>query len=240
MGLIFKSQRNWWNQFWRPCTEKDQLALESGKNIAANLSKILVEQYEHRRLSEGWGCVQCTMNQVTRPCKQASMMKWNPLRRFQIIEVDVLEVTTTFGGSNSKGAVIGDSFNRFVWAVSIKYEGEKTMARVLLDEWLQLFGPPERILSDRGPCYVSDIIKHICKSLGMRKDFTSPYHPQTDGFIERFNKNIMWDIREYVSTEEVDWSEHLSIACFRYNPTMNTATKCAPCQGGFRNRGARF
>lgn len=43
----------------------------------------------------------------------------------------------------------------------------------------------------------------------------------------------MRDIRTYVSVEEDDWDEHISLACFRYNTTVNEATGMSPYKAVF-------
>ena len=79
-------------------------------------------------------------------------------------------------------------------------------------------------MSDRAQVFVGNIFKCLCEHVGIKKVFTSPYHPQTDGFIERFNRTLMKDIKACVSTDDADWDEHISMACFRYNTSVNTAT----------------
>ena len=69
--------------------------------------------------------------------------------------------------------------------------------------------------------------------MGCKKVFTSPYHPQTDGFFELFNRTVMKYIEAFVSPNESDWSEHLPMACFRYNTTENSGTKMTPYQAVF-------
>lgn len=71
-------------------------------------------------------------------------------------------------------------------------------------------------------------MEKLCENVGVRKVFSSPYHPQTDDFIDLFNRTIMNDIRSLVSAAQSDWHEHLYISCFRYNTTLNVATKITP------------
>jgi len=178
-------------------------------------------------------CVNCSVQNLSRPGKQGKMKMWHPVRRFQVMAVDVLEVSPRSRDGNIKVLVMGDLFTRYVWAVPIRDEKAPTVALVILNEWMLRFGPPERMLSDRGKNFVSEIILELCERVGTRKIFTSPYHPQTDGFVERFNRTIMRDIRAYVSIEEDDWDQHVALACFRYNTTVNEATGMSPYRAVF-------
>lgn len=47
---------------------------------------------------------------------------------------------------------------------------------------------PESIHTDQQ--FESDIVKHLCTSLGIEKTRTSPYHAQSDGMVERLNRTL--------------------------------------------------
>lgn len=100
---------------------------------------------------------------------------------------------------------MGDLFTRFSWAVPIPNVLAGTLAKVLLDELIPIFGPPERILSDREPSFTSELINKLSEYVVFKKIFSSPYHRQTDGFIEGFNRILMKNIRAYISVKETDW-----------------------------------
>ena len=48
-------------------------------------------------------------------------------------------------------------------------------------------GLPTGIVSDRGPQFASQVMKDICKRLGIQTRLSTTYHPQTDGQTERIN-----------------------------------------------------
>lgn len=47
-----------------------------------------------------------------------------------------------------------------------------------------------RLLSDNGPCYVSDELKQHLRNKGMEHTRGAPYHPQTQGKIERYHRTM--------------------------------------------------
>ena len=49
----------------------------------------------------------------------------------------------------------------------------------------------ERVLSDNGSCYRSDVNRHLCAELGIKVKFTKPYRPQTNGKAERFIQTML-------------------------------------------------
>ena len=143
-------------------------------------------------------CPRCAVERMNLPGRQGLMRFWNPSRRFECIAVDVMEVSPASKNGYKKIVVIGDLFTRYFWAAPIKNETAPTLARVILDEWGLRFRPPERLLADRVKAFMSGVIQEMCLLLGVKKVFTSPYHPQTDGFVDRFNRTLMADMRAFV------------------------------------------
>jgi hypothetical protein len=74
---------------------------------------------------------------------------------------------------------------------------------------------------------VPEVIQNICARVGTERIFTSPYAPQTDGMVERFNATLCRDLAKFVTHEE-DWDRHLAFGIFRYNATSNEATGVPP------------
>jgi transposase InsO family protein len=121
---------------------------------------------------------------------QEKMMQYHPTRRFELVAVDVMEISPRSRKGNSKLVVIGDTFIKFAWAYPISNERVETLTRALLDGWILRYGSPEKLLSDRGKVFVGNFLDHMCEMMGIKTVFTSPYHPQTDGFVERLNRTL--------------------------------------------------
>jgi len=59
----------------------------------------------------------------------------------------------------------------------------------------------------------------MCKLLGIEKYKTSPWHPQTNGFLERSHKTLKTYLRSFVD-KDIEWDNLLSYAMFCYNTTV--------------------
>jgi transposase InsO family protein len=90
--------------------------------------------------------------------KQAKLKNYHASRRFAIVAVDVVEISPTAVDGAKEVLVICDQFKRFVIVVSIKVETAATVAQAVLQHWILLFGPPERLLSDNGPNFCGEVI----------------------------------------------------------------------------------
>jgi len=62
------------------------------------------------------------------------------------------------------------------------------VASAIIDAWVACYGPPDRILSDQGPQFMSNFFIAVMKVLSTETVCTTAYHPQTNGQVERYNR----------------------------------------------------
>ena len=61
----------------------------------------------------------------------------------------------------------------------------------------------QRVLTDNGSCYRSQLWREVCQQLGIIAKRTRPYRPQTNGKVERFNRTLLegWAYRRLYPSE---------------------------------------
>ena len=91
-------------------------------------------------------CVPCVAAKAAKPGRDARMGMHHPSRRFEEVADDVQIISPRTGSGNTKVLVIIDTFTRFARAVEMPDERVDTIAQCLLDNWVSLFGPMERLL----------------------------------------------------------------------------------------------
>jgi transposase InsO family protein len=64
------------------------------------------------------------------------------------------------------------------------------LAKLFLREVVRLHGLPKTIGSDRGPQFASTVRCQICSQLGIDRQMSTAFHPQTDGQTERMNAGV--------------------------------------------------
>jgi transposase InsO family protein len=68
----------------------------------------------------------------------------------------------------------------------------------------------------------------VCRELAVDKVFTTAYHPQTNGQVERFNRTIINSLRGYVTERQGDWDEYTAAITFGYNCRIHASQGLAP------------
>ena len=87
--------------------------------------------------------------------------------------------------------VFQDHFTKHVLAYVTPNQTAKTITKFLYQGYISIFRALARLLSDWGANFMSIIINEMCKILSMKKLQTMPYHPQTNGLVERSHQTIM-------------------------------------------------
>jgi hypothetical protein len=144
------------------------------------------------------------------------------------ITMDFIEGLPTSEGSNVILVVV-DRFTKYAHFVPMKHPySAPQVARIFVDSVVKLHGMPHSITSDRDAIFTSNFWKLLFKSLGTKLQYTTAYHPQTDGQSERVNQCLEMFLRCMVQDEPKQWKKWLALAEFWYNSTVHTSLGCSP------------
>ena len=165
-------------------------------------------------------CITCQKSKLPMPVR--SPLTNIPIGRpWQMIAIDILEVPVSTK-NNRYLLVIQDYFTKWVDARPLP---DQTAIRITA-ELVKLFctyGVPEIVHSDQGRNFESSIVQSTLEAFGVKKSRTTPYHPQGDGMVERFNRSLLQLLRTYVERQE-DWEQHLPLALYAYRTATHTST----------------
>ena len=123
--------------------------------------------------------------------------------------------------------VVCDYATRYPEAVPLR----STDAEHIAEELVQLFsrvGIPEEVLTDQGANFMSQLLAEVYKLLRVKPIRTSPYHPQTDGLVERFNQTLKAMLRKTAITEGKDWDKLLPYVLFAYREVPQASSGFSP------------
>ena len=103
-----------------------------------------------------------------------------------------------------------------------------TIAKLLVEHIISRHGVPSELLSDRGPAFLSNLLKEVYKLMGIKKTNTTAYYPQTDGLVERFNRTLTDMLAKTVEKSGKDWDLRLPYVLFAYRSSPQESTKESP------------
>ena len=141
----------------------------------------------------------------------------------ELIHLDYLKIEPSKGNIENV-LVITDHFTRYAQAFPSKTQTALATAKLLWNNFILHYGFPEKIITDQGRNFESELISHLCQLAGVQKLRTSPYHPQTNGQCERFNGTLLNMLGTLTPEQKKDWKSHVPALVHAYNCTRNTAT----------------
>nr|ABF95994.1 retrotransposon protein, putative, Ty3-gypsy subclass [Oryza sativa Japonica Group] len=134
----------------------------------------------------------------------------------------------TQGGYDSIWVIV-DRLTKVARFIPVKttYGGNK-LAELYFARIVSLHGVPKKIVSDRGSQFTSHFWKKLQEELGTRLNFSTAYHPQTDGQTERLNQILEDMLRACVLDFGKTWDKSLPYAEFSYNNSYQASIQMAP------------
>lgn len=149
-------------------------------------------------------------------------------RPMQLVAVDIVGPFPETESGNLYILVVADYFTRYTEAYAIPNQEATTVANKLVNEFFLRYSPPERLHSDQGRNFESAVVTEVCRLLGVEKSRTTPYHPQSDGLVERFNRTLLDMLATAVGDHPFEWEHHLRRLCCAYNTSVHPTTRFSP------------
>ncbi len=127
--------------------------------------------------------------------------------------------------------VVVNRFNKMAHFIPTKDEATtQKIGRLFFTHVFKHHGLSKDIVLDRDPKLTSKFWQALWKRMGLEFKMSTSFHPQTDGQTERVNLVIQQFLRNYVTTDQQDWVDHLELAKFCYNNSEHFVTQSTPFQ----------
>lgn len=103
----------------------------------------------------------------------------------------------------------------------------QTVAKILYENWITRFGCPIRITTDQGRQFESSLFTNLMKLLGIHRVRTTPYHPQSNGIVERWHRSLKASLM--ARAEQGNWVNELPTVLYglRVTPRSDTGVSAA-------------
>ncbi|UYV75949.1 hypothetical protein LAZ67_13001892, partial [Cordylochernes scorpioides] len=150
-------------------------------------------------------CINCQKTKVSRHTKSEIGTFREPDERFSVIHIDLIGPLPPSNGKYYCLTCI-DRYTSWMEVIPLENITSETVALAFYNNWVSRFGTPYTIVSDQGRQFTSQIFKDLAAICGTKLLHTTPYHPQSNGKIERFNRTLKTAIKAHNS---VKWTDSL-------------------------------
>ena len=150
-----------------------------------------------------------------------------PAGRFSALHVDLVGPLPVSEGMTYLFTVV-DRFTRWPEAIPIPDARTETCARALIRHWVARFGTPTDLASDRGAQFTSDLWRDLNKLLGIQHNTTTAYHPQANGMVERFHRQLKASLKARATHPY--WMDDLPFVLLGLRTAWREDPDCSPAE----------
>ncbi|KAL4153415.1 hypothetical protein QTP88_001248 [Uroleucon formosanum] len=174
-------------------------------------------------------CPSCQTNKNTNKHHRSPMVITSTSTKpFEKIFLDIVGPLIATETGNTYILTMMDDLSKYSLAVPLVNHTANNVAKAFVEGFVCVHGFPETILTDQGTDFLSKIFAETTKLLKINKINSSPYHPQTNGSLERSHRTLAEYLRHYVDKDLNNWDTLLPYALFANNTTIHTATNYQP------------
>lgn len=145
-------------------------------------------------------CIQCQRSKVTRHTHSLIQPFPVPEERFHHVHIDIIVLPLCQGYRYCLTMI--DRFSRWPEAIPLSDMTAETVAETFYTHWVSRFGSPVQITTDQGTQFESALFTALTNLLGTIRIRTSPYHPASNGLVERWHRSLKAAL---MCHETTDW-----------------------------------
>ena len=153
-------------------------------------------------------CVQCQRAKIHRHTTAPLSSFPTPDAHFDVIHIDLVGPLPPSQGFTYLLTCV-DRFTRWPEAIPLTNITSETVAQAFLSGWISRFCVPSTIVTDRGRQFESQLWNTLMTLLGSKRARTTAYHPQTNGMVERFHRQLKAALKAQLNPDS--WMEALPL-----------------------------
>ena len=168
-------------------------------------------------------------------CQREGRRRRNePLRIIKVnqpfgrVGIDIVGPLPKTRAGNQYIVVAMDYLTKWPEAKAIPDATAQSVARFIYEDIICRHSCPVEIVSDNGSAFVSQVVEAILEQYQIKHHLISPYHPQSNGLVERFNRTLCTSLAKYIQIMENDWDQYIPSVLFAYRTMKHSTTKFEP------------
>ena len=175
-------------------------------------------------------CAECSSRKGPVTRQKARLGKYVVGAPLERVAVDVMGPLVRSTKGNRYLLVVMDYFSKWPEAYALPNQEAKTVATVIVNEFVCRFGVPLELHSDQGTNFESAVFQEMCLLLGIKKTRTTPLHPESDGMVERYNRTLKTQLSLFVAEHQKDWDKYVPLLLMAYRTAVHASTHFTPAR----------
>ncbi len=116
-----------------------------------------------------------------------------------------------------------DYFTKWPITKALKEVIARAVSKFIYEKIICEYGYPEVLQSDRGMHFVNRVIEDLIGKFRIKYRLSSPYHPQTNGLVKRFNQTLCEKLAKLLD-ETDQWDQFVDPVLMAYHTTKHSTT----------------
>ena len=150
-------------------------------------------------------CEACSRNKKPSVRPRAALGSFHAGCVMERVHMDILGPFVQSKRGNVYILVVIDQFSKWIECFPLSNQTAESVASVFVDEFVARFGCPLQVHTDQGTNFTSDLFHSVCALLQVSKTRTTPYHPSSNGQVERMNHSVLQVVSSFLQKEQSDW-----------------------------------
>ncbi|GFX21985.1 transposon Tf2-8 polyprotein [Trichonephila clavipes] len=151
-------------------------------------------------------CIPCQRSKFQRHTVSPLQPFAPTVERFQHVHIDVVGPFPPSDGFTFLLTCI-DRYTRWPEIIPVSDISAEAVAKSFIANWISRFGVPAIITTDRGGQFQHRLLYSLKSMLGIQRIRTTPYHPSSNGMVERLHRTLKHSIR----CHDTKWTESLPV-----------------------------
>ena len=147
---------------------------------------------------------------------------------FHQIGIDYVGPLSISNSGNKYIIVAMDYLTKWPEAKPTKGATAQETVQFIYEDIICRHGCPGKILTDRGTHFNNQLLQKLSNKFEIKHLMSTPYHPQTNGLVERFNRTLIEALAKTAKDHVEDWDKYIAPILFAYRTSTHSTTKISP------------
>lgn len=181
-------------------------------------------------------CEICKINKIHRHTREKQVITTTPSKPLEVLSADTVGPFMKTDNGNRYILTLQCNLTKYVIFIPIPTKEATTIAKAIVEHFILIYGKFTELRTDQGTEYNNEILEKICNLLSIKRSFSTAYHPQSIGALERNHRCLNEYLRCFVNEHQSDWDDWVKYYTFNFNTTPHVEHNFTPFELVFGHR----